>query len=69
MTTNFGPDDKLVLTNLNKVFWPEHGNLACLLERLGRAFEAKPHWQGFLNTNPTGVITHTPAFVFQGKPT
>jgi bifunctional non-homologous end joining protein LigD len=25
MATNFGPDDKLVLTNLNKVFWPEHG--------------------------------------------
>ena len=25
MATNFRPDDKLVLTNLNKVFWPEHG--------------------------------------------
>jgi bifunctional non-homologous end joining protein LigD len=25
MTTTFGPDDKLHLTNLNKVFWPEHG--------------------------------------------
>jgi bifunctional non-homologous end joining protein LigD len=25
MTQAFGPDDKLVLTNLNKVFWPECG--------------------------------------------
>jgi bifunctional non-homologous end joining protein LigD len=25
MATNYGPDDKLVLTNLNKVFWPEDG--------------------------------------------
>ena len=25
MTATFGPDDKLVLTNLNKVFWPDQG--------------------------------------------
>jgi bifunctional non-homologous end joining protein LigD len=25
MSSAFGPNDKLVLTNLNKVFWPEHG--------------------------------------------
>jgi bifunctional non-homologous end joining protein LigD len=25
MATTFGPDDKLLLTNLNKVFWPENG--------------------------------------------